>query len=282
MSLVCWSGGADSTLVLWQLAQKSSVADPVRTISIKHPQVWAWERSRQARLAILAELKSRGCHVHAFEVEVLHREIDKAVPFPGIVSCGGLTQPGIWMATAALYLLDREDLYLGYVMHDDVWHVREEMWQAFNSIKRIRHGHGSLQFPLELVDKPMVYDELEKAGLLALTWSCEDPTEAGTACLSCHPCEVEAVTEFVRTRRKAMAKRKADSVAQQVTQVTPDGEVNDAAKEKPEGSDVPVMCVDGDTAGHCNDQACAVSRGLHQEVATSREGAIAEGRDSEK
>jgi len=60
MSLVLWSGGCDSTLVLWDLLQKQSPNDPpIHTLSIDHFAVCAGKEQASARSQILPLLDVR-------------------------------------------------------------------------------------------------------------------------------------------------------------------------------------------------------------------------------
>lgn len=196
LSLVCWSGGHDSTLALLQLARKACWANPVKALAITHSQVLGAEENRNARKAILNWMKANGYFVIYQEVQIKHTKgyewNDTRVPHAKrTFTCensGGIMQPQLWIATASLYLDESEDLHMGYIRGDDVWHYREWMCDLFYNLKTLMHKKGDLQFPLEWMEKYEVIDQLKACGLLDLCWTCEAP-DKGKPCGKCAPCK---------------------------------------------------------------------------------------------
>jgi 7-cyano-7-deazaguanine synthase in queuosine biosynthesis len=196
MSLICWSGGHDSTLALLQLARKASSDNPVKALAIVHPQILAAEENRAARKAILAWMKAQGYFVIYQEVQIKHKKgyewNDSRIPHAKrVITCEnnhGAMQPQIWISTASLYLDKDEDLHMGYIRGDDVWHYREWVCDLFYNLKTLMYKTGSLQFPLEWTEKYEVIDQLKACGLLDLCWTCETPIK-GQPCGGCSPCE---------------------------------------------------------------------------------------------
>lgn len=180
-ALVCWSGGCDSTLVLYELGTAARAWEPVRAVSFTHPQVPAADEQRRARAAILKEMRSRGLAIQHAEVTLQHKGDFDA---PG---GNGSIQPVLWLSLALPYLRKEDDLYLGYVSEDNVWHYREWLYGAFANFKVFDHHEGSLRLPLEWVKKDEVHEKLRKLGLLRLCWTCEDPKK-GKTCGKCGPC----------------------------------------------------------------------------------------------
>lgn len=195
MSLVCWSGGHDSTLALLQLARKACWANPVKALAIVHPQIPAEAENRKARKAILAWMKAQGYFVVYQEVRIKHQKgyewnDARTAHDKRTFTCtsnGGAMQPQMWIATAALYLEEDEDLYMGYIRGDDVWHYREWVCDLFYNLKTLMYKKGTLQFPLEWTAKYEVIGQLKECGLLDLCWTCEAPAD-GKACGRCTPC----------------------------------------------------------------------------------------------
>jgi 7-cyano-7-deazaguanine synthase in queuosine biosynthesis len=186
--LVCFSGGCDSTLVLSKLIDDSEkntkLGEPIviNTISFVHPQLGHWEQEKQARSRILDELHRR------HDITINHTEVN--IDFDtekGSVKCySGLSQPEIWMQACG-FLDENEDLYMGYIRTDDIWHFKEPLMRVFNGIQEIANKYGKLITPLEWHEKKDVLRELKQKNLLDLCWYCQDPID-NKPCGKCHSC----------------------------------------------------------------------------------------------
>ncbi len=182
MTLVLWSGGFDSTLVLYDAcveARKKKLW-PVRTLSINHEQVDANREQRRARRRILARMKKRGLAFSGTEVKITSRGIQA---FTG----DGLIQPSIWLPIATLYLMPKEDLLTGWGRGDDVYHHLSEIQWLFKYHMDLMGKKGNLRLPLEWEPKWMILCRLRKARLVSLPWTCEEPKN-WRACGKCTPC----------------------------------------------------------------------------------------------
>lgn len=184
MALVCWSGGCDSTLVLYDLAKKSSLAEPVRAISFIHCQIGAGAESMLARDKILAWMRGKGFHIKHQTVEINHK---------GDFDCvrHGLEQPIMWLANCIPYLEEAEDLYVGWLRGDYAAARSTEAKWAFDYMQGIGGRKGKLITPLMDEDKAEVIGKLEKE-LLDLCWWCENPVD-GKQCGKCDPCVTHRV-----------------------------------------------------------------------------------------
>jgi len=178
--MLMWSGGLDSTALLAWLCQSSSSAYPVRTIAVNHSMVPCNAQQKKARQTILAELKAKGHHVE-------HREVDIEANNTGCVT-GGICQPLLWLPVGVLALREDEDLYLGYVKGDDIWHYRYALFSAFDSFMAMMQKTGKLQLTYEWTDKVDLVRELRKANLLQHIWYCEQ-SDNDKPCGKCHSCE---------------------------------------------------------------------------------------------
>lgn len=198
MSLVLWSGGCDSTLVLYQLAREEGTAQkPIRTLSIIHPQVEGRDGQAAARAKILRRFKQLGLHV---ESSVLTISQSKGLA----VEPAGLPQPVMWLTSAVLYLstVAEEKLYTGHIRGDDVWRCSGMLNQAFGLLCEVA-GRKKAEWVTPLMDtsKWEVLRELKAAKLLDLCWWCEHP-EKGKPCGSCYPCKNHAMAEWRMQREK--------------------------------------------------------------------------------
>ncbi len=180
--LVLWSGGCDSTLVLYDLARTEGTKEkPIRTLTIVHPQVLARREQAKARIAILKKFKEDGLHVQANHI-VVHQS-------GGLeVSAYGNAQSILWLSTAVLYLEDKEKLYTGHNMDDgDIWPDAVTLNVAFTNLCQVGCRESSWVTPLIFVEKRQILQRLKDAGLLDLCWWCENPQD-GKPCRNCNPC----------------------------------------------------------------------------------------------
>lgn len=183
MSLVCWSGGCDSTLVLYEQAARTKKHEVVRAVSINHSQVPAIESSKRARKALLARFREMGFFIDHAEVTV-NSEGDFFVG-----GDGGMFQAPFWLAVASGYLRMGDHLYMGYVREDDFWHYRSWAHQIFDAVKVFMHTDGELKYPLEWTTKAEVIRKLKALNLLDLCWWCEDgEKERIVPCGKCNSC----------------------------------------------------------------------------------------------
>lgn len=186
MSLVLWSGGFDSTLVLYDLcveAKRKAVHTWPRALSINHQNVCGNRQAQVARNQIHRKLASRGLEFERTEVNLSHWDESKFYPAGGV----GLQQPVIWLPLAILYLQEKEDLYAGWTRGDDVMHYLAELRWSFQYLRDMTHKDGKLHLPLEWTPKFQVLQRLRKAKLVSLPWTCEQP-KAGLPCGGCKPC----------------------------------------------------------------------------------------------
>lgn len=187
MALVLWSGGCDSTLVLWRLLQEQKPSDPpTRTLAINHPQFGGNMNQKEPRKRILANLKEKG-------FRIAHQEINIESPSRPRLMIGGsqgCLQPLIWLPLGILALETGEDLHMGYIRGDDIWHYRNRLFETFDQLANIAYRTGKLCIPLEWVGKHKVLAELKPTGLLRYAWWCEQSRlkRQGCPCGRCPSC----------------------------------------------------------------------------------------------
>lgn len=193
MSLVAWSGGCDSTLLLaelWEEQQRLGDEQPLRAISVEHPQVECSVPQRAAQSRILERLRAGGVRIDHQIVRIGHAfdYTAESANLGGAVDTGGSIQPQVWLTLMIPYLAADEHFYLGYIRGDDVWHRWAQVQQAFNGINALGYRTGVLKAPLEWVTKAAVLNRLRERGLLDLCMYCEDAS--GTVCHTCGSCVV--------------------------------------------------------------------------------------------
>jgi len=183
VSLVLWSGGCDSSLVLYDLARKEGTrAKPIRALTVHHSSVNARKEQARARKRILAEFKKQGLHVIASEVEI-------NCLGPEWPARGGAMQPAIWVSMATQIIMDDEKLYTGHCEGDSMWVAYGQAYAAFKALCSLMDKEkADWIFPLLSTSKEDIFRRLKQAGLYDLCWWCEVPTK-GKVCGTCVPCK---------------------------------------------------------------------------------------------
>lgn len=192
-ALVCWSGGLDSTAALLHAASESSHQVPIAAVSFNHRQIAASASERAARARILKWMRGQGYRVWHSEVFVKSKGAlglePSATPDSDIA---GMGRPSIlhpfWVGMAFPYMRKDDDLVLGYIKWDSVWHRREWLHGAFRNLAAMNDITGRLLTPLEWWEKKDVVKNLRDWKFpLDLCWSCENP-KARRPCGGCDPC----------------------------------------------------------------------------------------------
>lgn len=201
MSLILWSGGCDSTLMLYYEATTAHAAgEPMPSaLSIDYDDQLANTRSQaNARAALLKEFGRRGLRIPATTLTISKQGNLWVERHEG----GGLIQPLWWLSLAQTFLKPEEDLYLAYIRGDDIWHYREHLVAAFVAGQAMLKKTGKLCLPFEWVEKQDVLKELKQAGLDKLCWYCEC-AERGAAkpCGWCPSCKTMAAGRYLAKRK---------------------------------------------------------------------------------
>ena len=179
MSLVCWSGGCDSTLILHDLAKAASTfhpgtdqGKPVRAISLNYSQVPAHAEQSRARKKILEWFKARGYPVDHTEISI---DTNNGLEYHGN------PQATMWLLAQQALHVD-EHLYSGYHRGDDFWHDGHHLTAAFDHLQKLGLRNGQWVFLLASEHKYQIIDRLKKTGdpgrpemsLYNLCWWCAD------------------------------------------------------------------------------------------------------------
>jgi len=183
-ALVCWSGGADSTLILHEMARVHGTPEsPVRAVAITSSQVTARKHEKRARTRLLRTFLKQGLHVSLSEIHV------EVVSGAGL-EWHGLPQAVLWLYASQM-LGPTEHLVLGYIKGDDWIADRAEFWAVFNALQKVGGRTGELWTPLRYIEKRGVLDGLKTRKLLDLTWWCEVPPKhkGNKPCGTCESCQ---------------------------------------------------------------------------------------------
>ena len=198
-NVVLWSGGLDSTVVLYDLLCNATQYYPVYAVTVQnYPQIHKplLLQQKKARKNFLKKYSK-------FNDRVKVHEIALTVTDGMDIGGSGHPQAAFWLMAIVNFLQEGDTLYAGYIRGDDFWHIKTEYTQAFNSALAIRDlkGKVELSFPKEYWDKWRVLDHANKSKIpKSCYWFCEDPKVTKNkvvACRNCACCLSQAQAELV-------------------------------------------------------------------------------------
>lgn len=188
--IVIWSGGADSTFLLYELLAKYG-AENVSAISCIYPWLDKNKRSIEeaARGRIKEKLYSFGENFRDFkhlQIEVKFRQLsEKNINYNG----AGLLQAFSWVSTILPFTSDGDWIYTGYIRGDDlVTMYLEEYKDLFEAGLKLLNRDVTLCMPYGALNKSDILVGLMKADLYDSIWYCESP-ETNVPCGKCAPCK---------------------------------------------------------------------------------------------
>lgn len=192
---VIWSGGADSTLLMVELAIVCKAKDMrLNTISVDmdyiHPDKIATEKKYRKKL--LKFLKSCGVdniRESSITIKQSLKYYDKSkvhIRYP---------QQFLWGVIPLQLAPDNSDVFFGFIKEDEVWHCskRQEFFSIFNEWHNLNLGFHD---PYEYFTKKNIYIQLYELGILKFIWTCENPTKVNEPCGECVPCKHRRDTLF--------------------------------------------------------------------------------------
>ncbi len=194
MSLVLWSGGLDSTLILHTLATEARDGvrhhpHSVRALTITQSQLGVHQPSADAaRDKVKKAFRAAGLIVNYLDVTLSHGHTGKRSE--QFIGSSDNPQLLLWLSLAVNYLEPDEDLYAGHIRGDDAWHRIGHLWAAFNGLQGLAGHTGTMQFPLEWKRKADVIRETKALDLYRLCWWCEelDPPKSHGRRVPCGKC----------------------------------------------------------------------------------------------
>lgn len=187
MSLVLYSGGCDSTIVLHDLLKEriqNYSASNITALAINHAQVPANTQNKAARLSFIEEMKSRELDKCFHYQEV---NIDGSANVGGIGEYG-LSQPIVWSTLAMLYIQNNETIYFGYHAGDDFWLHKNAFEDAIMNICKVCNKTIKIEYPLRQDNKSDIIKKLKSRGLYDMCWYCEYPVSSQSSSKGYEPC----------------------------------------------------------------------------------------------
>lgn len=184
---VIWSGGYDSTLVLWEELLKNKEA---RAVSFVLPGL--------STNKILSEQMAR----ERFKKKVVekgwklsHSVVTLSYDWQDFRIGGGYPQQTLWLMLGVWFANDKDTLLYGYIKRDDYWMEENKFTSLAGWIKSTMEKEVTLEFPLRSIHKHEVYRKILGYGLEDCVFSCEDPKVVSEPCGKCEPCIKLAVTK---------------------------------------------------------------------------------------
>lgn len=174
--IVLWSGGMDSTLLLYNRANAYE-NDMINALTVVTQAGSDKQRvlEKKARRVLLKVLPKNIRH-HEVKVDSTIRHQTWQMP--------------IWLSYLIPHVADEDIVSLAYLASDgySFWNPRQKMLDAFNAHMRLMgNDKAVLEFPLEGVTKGYVIQSLKKAKLLSKCWYCGEPKK-GKPCGKCMKC----------------------------------------------------------------------------------------------
>lgn len=184
---VLWSGGMDSTALLYALAKTFSTRkNPIYAISILADCVVSGQKERWFRKQQKKIFKKEKLNIKYINIEIknaygnYNRE-NARMP---------MLQPLLWLSSLVQLLKynNNAQILFAYVREDDIWHRIAEFKRIFSTFKLFAYNDRlELKFPLEWVRKQEVIKFLEKHNLLRYVTFCEE--ESYKPCGACPSCK---------------------------------------------------------------------------------------------
>jgi len=185
-NLVLWSGGSDSTLLLYQLSKNNS-DDTINAVSIctsYAPDSIEIKKEKNCRENIKKYFNEIGIkNVIYTEIEInmpLNREFETWSSL--------MFYPIIYLGNISPYLKPNDMVYLAYIKEDIELHFKYPILNLAKLISSIININFELKFPFEYKSKIDVLDEIIKLNLLDKVSWCSHPLNDGSPCKKCRSC----------------------------------------------------------------------------------------------
>lgn len=198
---VMWSGGCDSTLLLYEVIETYGIENVV-AVSYNYP--WLLNNKSKSedvhRDAFKAKLKATNKTYATKPINHLEFKIDmKCVSgeFQDIYGAG-LPQAVAWLLSVPICAKDDSYIYTGALKSDDLTLQLDAYHDMFSGISRTLNRKIYLREPYLYLTKANVIEKLIRYGIYDATWFCEMPCDINDPCCQCVPCKthIAALTEL--------------------------------------------------------------------------------------
>ena len=181
--IVNWSGGCDSTLLLYELLKKYG-PNRVKAVTYKYPyydetKFMSEQMKRdQFKEFLKKENLDYFCHT-TYKMECDNSKV--------WAQGGGNAQAPGWLMSL-LYCQDGDYFYDTSIKNDDLTIKNEDLKQAIEHLSNILSRKIILRQPYLYFTKEYIIAKLIKYKIYKYTWYCEMPESVGKVCCKCEPC----------------------------------------------------------------------------------------------
>ncbi len=191
LHFVLWSGGCDSTLLLYELIELYGFSNVV-AVSYKYPWLGPkYNNERISREAFKAAMKLK-----YGDLQIRHIEIDVSVN--SVSGCGlsaypgGLPQSVAWLLSIPLYATPKSYIYDGGISNDDLTLKLDLYNQTLESVSDLLMRDFVIRHPYVYMYKWEILEKLFKYDIYKYTWFCEQP-DNDKPCCKCRPCQTHII-----------------------------------------------------------------------------------------
>lgn len=220
--IVMWSGGTDSTLLLYELLQTYG---PEKVIAISYNYPWLlkskFEMENRYRELFKAKLRIVDPRLADFNHSVMTISVDNMIRGNHDNNRIGYIQAASWLLSIPQFATKNSYIYLGSIINDELETVKSEsLNQLFEGICGVIGKDLYLRRPYLLFKKFMIIQKLIEYKLYDSTWFCEMPYNTNNKiCGKCNPCLThlealhtlaylyESCSEYVKTQAKEIYDR---------------------------------------------------------------------------
>lgn len=193
---VVWSGGLDSTLILYDLIKRNV---DVSVITFES-EVFGNSKNileQSVRTRFLQKFSKNKIEEYTIKLDF---------PYTDIRNNGGLCQQPYMISLIALYGKPDTTYHFGYHKGDDFFTWHHESMNILQNINTIMNKNVQVNFPLRHMHKWQIIDRIQWNGLDDYVWFCEYPensTNGKSACGECVPCKThEEHSQLLKMNRQ--------------------------------------------------------------------------------
>lgn len=174
---ICWSGGCDSTLLLYWNA-KNNPNDTINAISIVIDEQNTQQRKMEKKTREkLKKLLPKNIKYHEIRVKTELSNMTWQMP--------------IWACYVIPTLSDGDTLKMAYLSSDgkDFWLKRDDLVKSFEALMKLQgKPNCKILFPYEENTKGWIIQQLKAIKLYKYTWYCGSP-KGNKPCKKCMKCK---------------------------------------------------------------------------------------------
>lgn len=186
---VMWSGGCDSTLLLYELLDAYG-SDKVVAISYIMPYLTKnkIESEKLHRQLFKSKMNLKGPKYGSFthkEIVITENDLNDGI----YISNAGFGQAVIWALSIPLYCSSGDYVYTGAIQEDQLNIKLEEYHKMLEGISGTLCRDLHFREPYLTFTKRDVIERLINYDLYDTTWFCEMPNDINEPCKKCDPCK---------------------------------------------------------------------------------------------